>query len=287
MSVLERLRGKVPAGAWSALARMRTNALWGYYAFQDGVDTVLGINRDSLRPPRRLFFLKSGVGGYEQVGNRYSHYFQTLGNLQPDEAILDVGCGIGCMAAPLTQYVSERGSYDGFDIDADSIDWCQKNISTKFPNFRFRTVDVFNLLYNPQGQVQPEEFRFPWDDESFDFVFASSVFTHLLTATAERYVSEISRVLRPGGRCLTTWFFLNDAVRERMSKFRSAINFCGELEGCWTSSLSVPERAIAFDEADVRGWHNRHGLTLSEPIQYGTWSGESGLDLQDILVASR
>jgi hypothetical protein len=64
--------------------------------------------------------------------------------------------------------------------------------------------------------------------------------------------------------------------------------FESELDGCGTSSLSVPERAIAFDEADVREWYARHGLTLAEPIRYGTWSGDdSGVDFQDILVASR
>ena len=46
---------------------------------------------------------------------------------------------------------------------------------------------------------------------SFDFVLATSVFTHLLEADATHYLAECARVLAPGrARCFATFFLLND-----------------------------------------------------------------------------
>ena len=41
-------------------------------------------------------------------------------------------------------------------------------------------------------------------------MFLTSVFTHLLPHDLTHYLAEINRVLRPGGRCVAT-FFLHDA----------------------------------------------------------------------------
>ena len=59
--------------------------------------------------------------------------------------------GIGRMAVPLTGYLSGTEEYWGFDILADGIDWCNKNISPVFSNFHLELVDVYNRSYHPQG----------------------------------------------------------------------------------------------------------------------------------------
>jgi len=112
------------------------------------------------------------------------------------------------MAIPLTKYLSE-GSYEGIDIIPYHINWCKKNIMSRYPNFRFQMADVFNKLYNPKGKYKPSEYEFPYQDEDFDFVFLTSVFTHMLPKDMENYFSQIARVLRKKGRCLITFFLLN------------------------------------------------------------------------------
>jgi len=71
------------------------------------------------------------------------------------------------------------------------------------------------------------DYRFPYDDASFDVVSAASVFTHMLPEAAERYF-RTARVLKRGGRAVFSCFLLDNDVagRERPLGFgRDAFNF--------------------------------------------------------------
>ena len=82
------------------------------------------------------------------------------------------------------------------------IAWCQENITPKHPNFRFQVADIRNKEYNSGERFAASEYEFPYEDASFDFVLLTSVFTHLLPNEVENYLSEIQRVLAPGGGVL-------------------------------------------------------------------------------------
>jgi hypothetical protein len=138
------------------------------------------------------------------VSSEFLGYFIQCAGLQPTESVLDAGCGVGRMAYSLAHYLAPEGRYEGFDIVDRLIVWAQNNITPSFPNFRFQKVDVYNQWYNPSGTIQPHDFKFPYADASFDLVFLTSVFTHMRSAEVQRYLDEIYRVLKPGGRCLCT-----------------------------------------------------------------------------------
>ena len=71
-------------------------------------------NRFLPHPPPDSIFV--GDGDYRAIGAEFLGHFVRLGRLQPHERVFDIGCGIGRMAVPLTQYLDpERGSYDGVD----------------------------------------------------------------------------------------------------------------------------------------------------------------------------
>jgi ubiquinone/menaquinone biosynthesis C-methylase UbiE len=169
----------------------------------DAFDLVLG-RRSELTPPRRLMFV--GGGDFRTIGNEFLAYLKQLAELQPDHRVLEAGCGIGRMAVPLLGYLSDKGSYEGFDVVRHGIQWCSKHITTKYPNFRFQLADIRNKEYNPEGQLTASRYRFPYESSSFDVAFLTSVFTHMLPVEVSNYLTEVHRVLKPGGRCLLLGF---------------------------------------------------------------------------------
>jgi len=190
------------------------------------------------------------------------------------------------MARPLTRYLAS-GSYEGIDIVPHGIKWCQRNISERYPNFRFQLADVRNLMYNPQGRFEAAEYRFPCVDADFDFTCLTSVFTHMRKREMEHYLHEIARTLRPSGRCLATYFFLNDESRALIEADRSSLDIRYPLDGCWTGDKDVPELAVGFDEEYVRKLYADLGFAV-ETVRYGEWCGrQEYLSYQDIIVARR
>lgn len=241
---------------------------------------------DPLLPPRKL--ARIGSGDFRQTGAEFLRYFIDLGELKPTDAVLDVGCGVGRMAVPLTRYLQPPGSYRGFDLMHDSIDWCRHTITPRFPHFEFTWVDVFNATYNPAGAIDPSEFRFPYEDESFDFAFLTSVFTHMRPTEVKHYLGELQRVVRRGGRVLLTAFLLNAESRALLAEGLGERRFAHCLGDCWADNAARPEDAIAYDEQWLKSRLRDHGFTLRTSVRYGSWAGrERFLSRQDILVVTR
>lgn len=242
--------------------------------------------RRDMIPPRSLNFV--GDGSYKGVGLEFRDLFVRYGGLKPQDRVLDVGSGIGRMAAPLTAYLAEAGEYQGFDIVMQGVKWSGKNITSRFPNFHFQHSNVKNKYYNPNGVYEASVYRFPYSDSSFDFVFLTSVFTHMYPADMENYVREISRVLRKGGTSFITMFLLNEESRKLIERGSSTQRFIYPLEGCVTADPGNPEAALAFEETYVRNLLPASGLSVREPIHFGSWCGRKEfLSYQDIVIASR
>ncbi len=257
-----------------------------YFFFFDMIDTLNG-SRDPLTPPRSLIFI--GSGDFKQIGNEFKKYFIELGGLKPDHRVLDIGCGIGRMAVPLTGYLSKEGGYWGFDIVKKGIDWCEKHITKEFDHFHFQHVNIYNKYYNKKGTIVAEQFKFPYETDFFDFVFLTSVFTHMRSDELKNYIQEISRVLAPGGKAMLTFFLLNPESKQLMELGKSHANFKYEVdEYSKTSNQQVPEDAIAFEEQFVLSLIEKNHLVINRPIQYGAWSGrEKHLTYQDVILVGK
>jgi SAM-dependent methyltransferase len=249
----------------------------------DLADRVTG-RSDPLVPPRRMGY--SGDSDFRATGDEFLGHFVALAGLQPHERVLDVGCGVGRMARPLAGYLRPPGSYEGFDVVPEGIEWCRRRYAGAHPGFRFRLAEVANGLYRPDGAVPASEYRFPYPDASFDFAFATSVFTHLLPGDADHYIAEIARVLRPGGRVLLTFFLLAGEHDGRPATGR--FSFAHRLGPCAVDDPAEPEAAVAYEPAWVRDRLAASALTPTGPVRHGTWSGRpDGLSLQDVVVARR
>lgn len=243
-------------------------------------------HKDVLIPPFNL--IRIGGGDFIAIGEEFVRLFIEYAHLKPQETVLDVGCGVGRMAIPLTRYLSKEGRYEGFDIDPEMIEWCQKILTPRFPNFHFQVADVHSEVYNPQGKYKASEYRFPYPDNSFDFIYLTSVFTHMLPADIERYLAEITRVMKPDGRCLITYFLLNPESSGLIEAGKSALDFKYRVSECLTTHPDNPEEALAYEDEKIRQRHAAAGLHICEPVYYGAWCGRSQyLSYQDIVLSTK
>ena len=254
---------------------LRSRLKWLGYAWQD----MTGGKREPRVPPKRKTFI--GGGDFIAVGDAFLGTLKRHG-LTPEMDVLDVGCGQGRMARPMTGYL--KGRYEGFDIDKSGIEWCRSQYQD-VPNFAFHHANVFNARYNKAGQVAAKDYRFPFEDNSFDRIFLTSVFTHMFKDDVENYLSEISRVLKPSGKCLVTWFLLDEVSRQSQ---HPVMNFAYDVDDVSRTTVkSNPEAAIAFDLDFVRGLYQKYNLKI-EDIEHGKWGRpDSRFDLQDLVIASK
>jgi SAM-dependent methyltransferase len=182
-------------------------------------------------PPRRLmvrvamtadaeWFLRSGRAGYDAIA---AHV-----DLEASGSVLDFGCGCG----RVTRYFHDfEGEVAGSDLSSDAIEWCRDNL--EFGSF------ATNRLAPP----------LIFDDESFDLVYALSVFTHLTGELQLAWRDELRRVLRPGGRLLFTSHGtsylprLDDDERARFERGELVVRW-GEVVGSNLCSAYHPERYL-------------------------------------------
>ncbi len=118
---------------------------------------------------------------YERLGLVKLRLLIDLG-LNPDSNVLDVGCGTGQLAAPLHEFLSDRGQYVGSDISPEAVAFCR----SRFPrsNFSF---------------LQSEMTRLPELTEKFDFIVFFSVFTHTYPRETALLLHEASQLLAANG----------------------------------------------------------------------------------------
>jgi SAM-dependent methyltransferase len=224
-------------------------------------DAITSVRGDLL-PPRRL--VSQVPGNFKQVGKEFLGHFKTIGRLLPDESVLDIGCGPGRMAIPLTGYLSERGSYQGVDTWSEAVDWCSARITPRFGNFRFTSFDSKDRKdRNPKDGGG----TFPFVDEQFDFAMLCAI-SRLDETAFRNYVIDAGRVLRRGGVYFGTCFLSYDPP---------------------TPSLrpDTPEPPFVFSEHEIEEALTTAGLRI-DSVHRGAWAGHPApLSYQDIIVATK
>ncbi len=250
----------------------------------DAVGLVLN-QRDRITPPAGMFGPNDLVDGSRSVrdfiltGESTFRTLKTQG-LKPTDRVLDLGCGIGRMAIPMVGWLEGGGSYDGLDITLDKIRYCNRTIARRASNFRFHHADIYSQYYNPKATTQAKDYRFPFPDASFDFVLLMSVFTHMLPEDMENYLSEVSRVMAPGGNSVIT-FYLTEATRGAPWHRVSDV--------CEIFDPAKPEHGVLYVQDYIKDCYQRNGLSISNLV-HGTQSGYADANpatIQDVISATR
>ena len=127
------------------------------------------------------------AGQHDESSLRYSS-IATINNLtellaiSPEDDVLEIGCGIGRIGRELAPHCR---SWTGADISPNML-----------AHARTRLQDLKNVNLALLQDVSLSDFP----GEAFDAVYMTNMLMHLDEMDRWKYVSEASRVLRPGGR---------------------------------------------------------------------------------------
>lgn len=169
-------------------------------------------------PPPRLRVLVAGTADLDwflSSGRAQTDYLRDLLTkvrrpLHEMDGILDFGCGCGRMMRWWSDLSGPQ--IHGCDYNRDLGNWCAANL--KFVHMRMTNL-------------QPP---LPYPDGSFDFVYAFSVFTHLSTELAGRWMANLRRLVKPGG---LVWFTVHgESYRDRLLPEEKAQFDVGEVVVC-------------------------------------------------------
>lgn len=236
-------------------------------------------NPNTLEPPKGQIY--TGGGDFKETGKKFKDFFIEYADLNPESNILDIGSGIGRMAIPLAQYLNHSSKYEGFDVVEKGVKWCERNITTSYPNFTFQYIDLHNDLYKKGGSTAAE-FNFPYSANTFDVAISISVFTHMIESEMIHYIKEVYKVLKPGGKCFATFFVYDEQTEPSRNDFQ--FNYS---EGNYAlMDKRVKSANVAYELYFLLNSIEKIGFDICF-LNRGNWQkymSEESLDFQDIIV---
>jgi arsenite methyltransferase len=126
----------------------------------------------------------------------------SMGALQPGEDVLDVGCGAGMDTLVAAQMVGPTGSVTGIDMTPEMVVKARGSVAEM-------GLDNATII---EGSAE----HLPFDDATFDVVISNGVID--LIPDKDAVFSEITRVLRPGGRIQLADVTIQNPVSEESKR---------------------------------------------------------------------
>jgi len=277
-----------------ALKRLLFRAIEKYYHY---------IDKSDVRRTKNLHLIPEFINrkGGKLAYVEWAHVigiFQTLIYQVLEEeskpVILDIGCGTGLLGIACNSFLEQGGSYTGLDIDKASIEYCLSNYNSS--NYDFVHFNKSNGAY--AKDQSPELRSWPIDSINNDLVLALSVWTHLLEKDAIFYFQELGRVLKPNGKAIITFFYLDDIYEKSLTKRNDEVGrFHNSNQMKWIFKDGInesidwksPNWAIPYERAigiTPNGLSRMLENTQMKLIAYypGNWKEIPGVYFQDILV---
>ena len=139
-----------------------------------------------------------------------------LARIQPGEKVLDVGCGTGTLAIEVQQRVGATGRVFGVDPGTRQIARARSKAARRNLPIEFQIGVI-------------EHLEFP--DQTFDVVLNTLMMHHLPDELKRQGLSEIARVLKPGGRLIIADFERPEERRDQPARFGAGEGGARDLPG--------------------------------------------------------
>jgi len=158
---------------------------------------------------------KEAVGGlWEEVGRLQFDFLRHVG-MQPGHRLLDVGCGTLRGGRHAIRYL-EPGHYAGMDISPKAIEaaWRlveEEGLSEKRPR----------LIVSERKDLKFAEF----EGETFDYIMAQSVFTHLMPEHINECLEHVSQLMQENTKFCFTFNVADEYVQTGHKGFRYPYSF--------------------------------------------------------------
>ncbi|MFC1688839.1 methyltransferase domain-containing protein [Pseudomonadota bacterium] len=143
-------------------------------------------------PPDELQINTTGQAGYPTLKEAFVFYsdcieaFSECGlEVNRHRKVLDFGVGWGRIARFFLEQIPKENIF-GIDVTQDFVDVCKET----FDSQNFSVCAAF-----PPTELE---------DNSFDYIVAYSVFSHLSESACRQWMEEFHRILKPGGMVAVT-----------------------------------------------------------------------------------
>jgi ubiquinone/menaquinone biosynthesis C-methylase UbiE len=152
----------------------------------------------------------------------------TLAHVQLGEAVLDVGCGTGTLALEVARRVGRAGRVVGIDPGAAQLARARAKAARRHTPIEFQSGVIEQL---------------PFPDHTFDVVFSTLMIHHLPVPRKRQGLSEIARVLKPGGRLVLADFTHRADRSGKAARFRAG--------GSRLPDLAALVKAVGFEQVET------------------------------------
>ena len=235
--------------------------------------------------PRSLLEKSGPVDQADQIADAHVAALRRFAGLNTARWVMEIGCGFGLNAIDVMEQFPMDARYVGVDVDEQAIDWAQKNITSKTANFWFHPLD--------QALFEDDKPFLPAQSASIELVYGFGVFHSIYPDGFSRYLSEVSRVLRPGGSVFLTLYVIRPGLITHLSakggNSETDLRFIHLVDrGFYLNDPADKNSATGFSERKLGAMARRARLVPTRLIK-GGWSndGVGEIDGPDALILTK